>query len=151
MDKIIDFTLVDTNNEKVTLRDLLAKQNILLLFYRGSWWAAWSQRLSRVRQDYQEIRKTNTEVVTISVDSPKVTKEFREKLNLPFIMLSDEDLDVIKSYNTLDSKEREDGFISLVATFIFSKDSIIYQYISKDHWDDVPSNEIILKKLKKLN
>jgi len=107
--------------------------------------------LSRVRQDYQEIRKTNTEVVTISVDSPKVTKEFREKLNLPFIMLSDEDLDVIKSYNTLDSKEREDGFISLVATFIFSKDSIIYQYISKDHWDDVPSNEIILKKLKKLN
>jgi len=37
MDKIIDFTLVDTNNEEVTLSDLLAKQNILLLFYRGSW------------------------------------------------------------------------------------------------------------------
>jgi len=150
MDKIKNFTLIDTNCREVSLSDLLEKQNILLLFYRGSWWSAWEQRLSRVRQDYEKIKSTNTEVVTISVDSPKVTKEFKKRLDLPFIMLSDQKLEVINKYSTLDPKERKDGPISLVATFIFSKDTIMYQYISADHWEDVPSNEVILKELKKI-
>ena len=147
---IKDFTLPNVDKEKINLMNLLDKQNVLLLFYRGSWWSAWEQRLSRVRQDYDQIKKTNTEVVTISVDTPEETKEFKNKLNLPFIMLSDENLDVIREYNTLDEKEREAGYISLVATFIISKEKVQYEYISQDHWEDVPSNQSIIEILEKM-
>ena len=147
---IKDFTLPNVDKEKINLMNLLDKQNVLLLFYRGSWWSAWEQRLSRVRQDYDQIKKTNTEVVTISGDTPEETKEFKNKLNLPFIMLSDENLDVIREYNTLDEKEREAGYISLVATFIISKEKVQYEYISQDHWEDVPSNQSIIEILEKM-
>ncbi|MFP4457263.1 MAG: redoxin domain-containing protein [Clostridia bacterium] len=106
--------------------------------------------MSRVRQDYDKIKKTDTEVVTISVDNPEETKKFKEKLDLPFIMLSDKNLDVIKEYNTLDEKEREDGPISLVATFIISKEKLHFKYISQDHWEDVPSNKSIIEILEKM-
>ena len=54
---------------------------------------------------YEEFKKLNTEILGISRDSLKSHVKFRDKYNLPFLLLSDEDKTVHKMFDVMKLKK----------------------------------------------
>lgn len=81
-----------------------------------------------MRQSYWEIRGLGVEFVAAANDTPEVNKTLREKLDLPFMLLSDVDGEVAKAYHAFHENEPRDRKIALTSMFLIDSsenDSII--------------------------
>lgn len=104
----------------------------------------------QVRENYSIIKEQyNTIIYGISVDSPEDAREFQDKLNLPFSLLSDESKEVIDAYEVSDTVEKNGKIISLSANIVINQHREIVYY-HKGHYKDRPSIEEMLKILKGL-
>ena len=56
-----------------------------------------------LRDNYSDIKKLNANVIGISIDSSDSHKDFKEKYNLPFMLLSDPDGKTAKKYGALNN------------------------------------------------
>jgi peroxiredoxin len=57
--------------------------------------------VSQFRDAYGEFRRLNTEVASVSVDSPYAHRVWARELNIPFPMISDFDRDLLSKYGAL--------------------------------------------------
>ena len=94
-----DFTLLDENGEEQTLSDYFGK-NIVVYFYPKDDTPGCRKEACSIRDNFTIFEESNIVVFGISYDSPKSHKKFAEKYNLPFILLSDTNKSVAKSYNS---------------------------------------------------
>jgi peroxiredoxin len=60
--------------------------------------------MSRYRDNAGKFTEANSEVFGVSVDSTWANMAFREKLGVPFVILSDFKKDVVKLYGILDER-----------------------------------------------
>jgi alkyl hydroperoxide reductase subunit AhpC len=74
--------------------------------------------LSQLRQFYWEARGLGVELVGAANDTPETNKELRERLDLPFMLLSDEGAEVAKAYGTYHVNEPRGRDISYVSVFL---------------------------------
>ena len=93
-----DFTLPDQSNINHTLSDYRGK-NIVLYFYPKDSTPGCTKEACSFRDSYKEISNLNTIIFGISYDSPRKHQYFKNKLSLPFTLLSDIDGSISKSYN----------------------------------------------------
>lgn len=150
MDRFKDFTLQDGYGNTFTLSETIANSNVLLFFYRGKWWGAWAKQFLQVQEKYPIIKNEyNTVTYGISVDSPKDSKEFQEKLNLSFPLLSDEDSEVIDAYDVSDTAKKNGKIISLSANIIINTAGDVIYY-HKGHYRERPSVDEMIEVLKKI-
>lgn len=91
----------------------------------------------------------NTLVYGISVDSKEDAKEFHERLELSFPLLSDENREVINAYDVSDTAEKNGKIISLSANIVINKNGEIVYY-HKGHYRDRPSIEEMMDVLKEI-
>lgn len=104
----------------------------------------------QVQEKYSVIKNEyDTIICGISVDSPQDAKEFREKLDLSFPLLSDEDRAVISDYDVSDTAEKNGKIISLSANVLINKAGDIVYY-HKGHYRDRPSVDEMIEVLKKI-
>lgn len=157
--KAPDFTLASVEGKEVNLYDLLDQKNVVLVFYRGDWCAFCNIQLIGLKKDYQEFKELNAEIVAVSVDSVERERALSERLNLPFLLLSDPGHKVIQRYNVL-NRNFFTRFYSLALSrgatwrgvakpsiFIIGKDRIIhYKYVGK-RTEDRPNNKKLLQVL----
>ena len=83
--------------------------------------------------DYGEYEKLNTAVIGISRDSTASHVKFAEKYSLPFILLSDPELEVIKAYGVWQEKKLY-GKVSMGVvrtTFIIDENGVISEIMPK--------------------
>ncbi|GIV61142.1 MAG: anti-oxidant AhpCTSA family protein [Rhodothermaceae bacterium] len=92
-----DFTLYDDQREPFTLREVLEKKNVVLLFFPGAFTSVCTTELNMVNNDL-EAYGPDTEVVGISTDSPFVLAEFKKVHGFRFRLLSDHDAEVCAAY-----------------------------------------------------
>ena len=71
-----------------------------------------------MRQFYWEARGLGVELVGAANDTPETNRELRERLDLPFTLLSDEGAEVAKSYGTYHVDEPRGRDISYVSVFL---------------------------------
>ncbi|MEJ7610799.1 MAG: redoxin domain-containing protein [Ferruginibacter sp.] len=64
-----DFTLFDSEKNKVTLSDFRGKKNVLLLFFPLAYTSVCTAELCGVRDDISRYSNARAEVMGISVDS----------------------------------------------------------------------------------
>ncbi len=95
--KAPDFTLPDDNGNMVSLSDFLGKK-VILYFYPKDNTTGCTKQALRFKEYYDTIRTDDVVVIGISKDSVKSHKSFQTKYELPFVMLSDTELTVIKAY-----------------------------------------------------
>ncbi len=93
-----DFTLKNTDMEDVTLSAYQGKQNVVLLFVPLAFSGVCTNELCSVRDNLNQYTNSNAEVFGISVDSPFSQKEWKEKENLNFSLLSDFNREVVQAY-----------------------------------------------------
>ena len=103
-DKAPDFTLKDKNGNDVSLSDFRGKKVVLYFYSKDNTSGCTKQALAFAKL-YDEFIKRNTEVIGVSKDSVASHLKFAEKQGLPFVLLSDPDLDAIRAYDVWQEKK----------------------------------------------
>ena len=99
-----DFTLVDTNDKVVSLRDFRGKR-VVLYFYPKDNTPGCTRQACAFAGLYGEFARKGVVVIGISKDSEGSHRKFAEKYNLPFVLLADPELQAIKAYGVWQEKK----------------------------------------------
>lgn len=125
-DKAIDFTLKDQNNNDIKLSSFQGKK-IILYFYPKDNTSGCTLEANGYKELYEEFKKENVVIIGISKDSVSSHKKFETKYNLPFILLSDESLSILKTYDVYKEKSMYGRkYMGIVrTTFLIDENGII--------------------------
>ena len=97
-----EFKLKNSYGELVSLKEFKGEW-LLVFFYPKDDTPGCTKEACSLRDNYTEIKKLNANVVGISIDSSDSHKEFKEKYNLPFMLLSDPNGETAKKYGALNN------------------------------------------------
>ncbi|MCS6820221.1 MAG: thioredoxin-dependent thiol peroxidase [Chitinophagales bacterium] len=103
-DKAPDFSAPDQNGKNVKLADFKGKK-IVLYFYPKDDTPGCTKEACSFRDNYKQLQKAGYEIIGVSVDSVKSHKKFEEKYELPFILLSDEEKQIVQDYGVWGKKK----------------------------------------------
>jgi peroxiredoxin len=95
-----DFTVFDSDKNKVSLIDYRGK-NVVLLFFPLAFTGVCTAELCSVRDNIGLYNSTNAQVLGISVDSLFVLSKYKAEQNLNFPLLSDFNKDASKAFDVL--------------------------------------------------
>ena len=98
------FMLADKEGKMVSLSDFLGKK-VVLYFYPKDNTPGCTRQACAFAAAYSEFEKKNAVVIGTSKDSVSSHVKFAEKYNLPFILLSDSELQAIQSYGVWQEKK----------------------------------------------
>lgn len=137
------FTLMNQDGEKVSLKQFRDKRNVLLYFYPKAMTPGCTNQACGLRDALAAYEKEDTVVLGVSPDPVERLGRFRDKYDLNFDLLSDEDHALADKYGVWGMKKfmgRE--FMGLIRTsFLIGKDGklkdIIAKVRTKSHHDDV--------------
>ena len=93
-----DFMLKDTETQDVALSSFRGQKNVVLLFVPFAFTGVCTSELCSVRDNLGTYGQLDAEVLGISVDSPFAQKQWKEKENLNFTLVSDFNRGVSKAY-----------------------------------------------------
>ena len=102
--KAIAFTLPDEEGTLHSLSDYLGKK-VVLYFYPKDNTSGCTKQACGFKAAFQEFHRQDVVVIGISKDSSASHKKFKEKYELPFILLSDSAHEVIESYDVWKEKK----------------------------------------------
>jgi glutaredoxin-dependent peroxiredoxin len=146
-----EFTLYDSDKNKVNLADFKGK-NVLLLFYPQAFTGVCTKELCAVRDDISRYSNVNAQVLGISVDSVFTLAKFKEEQQYNFPLLSDFNKDVSALYHTLYTDWILDmKGVSKRSAFIIDKDGIIRYTEVLESAGDMPDFKAINEILDGLN
>ncbi|MBI5709534.1 MAG: thioredoxin-dependent thiol peroxidase [Candidatus Eisenbacteria bacterium] len=99
-----DFSLLSTTGEAVSLKQFKGKKTVVLYFYPKDETPGCTREACDFRDHFAELEGHNVVVLGVSTDPMESHLRFREKQNLPFPLLSDEDATVSKMYGVYKQK-----------------------------------------------
>ena len=102
--KAPDFTLEDSEGNKVSLKDFKGKK-VVLYFYSKDNTPGCTRQALAFKDAYDEFKARDVVVIGISKDSAASHFKFAEKNGLPFILLSDPEKEVIQKYGVWQEKK----------------------------------------------
>ena len=103
-EKAPQFTLPDKEGNPVSLSDFLGKK-VVLYFYPKDGTPGCTRQACAFSGLYREFLERNAEVIGVSRDSSASHARFAEKNGLPFILLSDPELEAIRAYGVWQEKK----------------------------------------------
>ncbi|MBQ6013553.1 MAG: thioredoxin-dependent thiol peroxidase [Firmicutes bacterium] len=130
--KAPDFTLPDKGGNMVSLSDFTGKK-VVLYFYPKDNTAGCTRQACAFAVVYDVYRANEVPVIGISKDSVKSHKGFADKNNLPFILLSDPEMEVIKAYDVWQEKKMygKTSFGVVRTTYIIDENGVIEKVFPK--------------------
>ena len=126
------FTLKDKDGKEVCLADFIGKKTVVY-FYPKDNTPGCTRQACAFAGAYEEFKNKNVAVIGISKDSIASHVKFAEKYGLPFILLSDPELEAIQAYGVWQEKKLY-GKISMGvvrSTFIIDENGIIEKVMPK--------------------
>jgi len=102
--KAPDFTLPDDQGNDVALSNFREK-NVILYFYPKDNTKGCTLEAINFRDNYEEIKETDTVILGVSKDSMKSHVSFINKYNLPFVLLSDGEGKICELYGVWKTKK----------------------------------------------
>lgn len=130
--KAIDFELPNENNEIISLSSFLGKK-VVLYFYPKDNTPGCTKQACAFKSAYDEFKKDNIVVIGISKDSSKSHLNFKNKYELPFILLSDVEHQVIEAYDVWKEKKLYGKtYMGITrSTYIINEEGIIIKTFEK--------------------
>jgi len=140
--KAPEFSLVDNEGQAHRLSDYQG-QTIVVYFYPKDDTPGCTKEACSFRDSYEDYRKAGVEIIGISPDSEKSHSKFKEKHDLPFVLLSDPEHQVCEAFGVwglkkMYGREYEGVFRT---TFIIGPDGTIKRVFENvkpsDHSEEV--------------
>ncbi len=142
-DKIPAVTLKDKEGKEFELQKLVGKP-VVIYFYPKNFTPGCTKEACNFRDSYQDFQDLGAEVVGISADSEKSHIKFANKLNLPFILLSDENKKARKAFGVQSNLL---GMLPGRETFVFDKEGkLLHNFNSMNAQRHMPEALAVLKK-----
>ena len=130
--KAPEFTLHDKDGNSVSLSDFLGKK-VVLYFYPKDNTPGCTRQACAFAGLYGEFEKKGVQVIGVSKDSVASHVKFAEKYGLPFVLLSDTELEAIKAYGVWQEKKLcgKVGMGVVRTTFVIDEKGVIVKIMSK--------------------
>ncbi|MBP7273645.1 MAG: thioredoxin-dependent thiol peroxidase [Saprospiraceae bacterium] len=98
------FSGVTDTGDQVSLADFKGKK-LVLFFYPKDDTPGCTAEACSLRDNFSELRKQGFSLLGVSADNAKKHTAFKEKYNLPFPLLADEDKTTLKAYGVWGPKK----------------------------------------------
>ena len=122
----------DQNGEVITLKEYRGEK-VVLFFYPKDNTPGCTAEACDLRDNYSRFQDQDFEIVGVSADSEKSHQSFIAKHELPFRLISDPDLKVLKDYGAWGEKKLYGKTYMgiLRKTYIIDKDGYVEKIIEK--------------------
>ena len=130
--KAPDFTLLDKRGNSVSLSDFLGKK-VVLYFYPKDSTPGCTRQACAFAQNHSNFEDKNVVVIGVSKDSVASHLKFAEKYELPFVLLSDPELQAIQAYGVWQEKKLY-GKVSMGvvrSTYLIDEQGVIEKVMPK--------------------
>lgn len=130
--KAPDFTLEDKEGNQVSLSDFSGKRFVLYFYPRDNT-AGCTRQACAFAAVYKQFENLGVPVIGISKDSVKSHQNFAKKYELPFILLSDPELQAIQAYDVWKEKKLY-GKVSMGvvrSTYVIDENGVIEKAMEK--------------------
>ena len=130
--KAPEFTLKDKDGKDVSLSDFLGKK-VVLYFYPRDNTPGCTRQACAFARSYDAFRSDDVVVIGISKDSVASHLKFAEKYDLPFVLLSDPELQAIQAYGVWQEKKNY-GKVSMGvvrSTYIIDEKGMVEKVMPK--------------------
>ena len=137
--KAPEFTLPDQNGKKHSLSEYRG-QKVVLYFYPKDNTSGCTKQACGFAELYPQFKEKGAVVLGVSKDSVASHKKFEENHGLPFTLLSDTELEVIKAYDVWKEKKNY-GKVSMGivrTTYLIDEEGIIIKSMDKVKAADNP-------------
>ncbi|WP_181684640.1 redoxin domain-containing protein [Halorhabdus salina] len=142
-----DFTAPLANGEidSFRLSESLDDGPIVLAFFPGAFTSVCSHEMTEFRDRYEEVEHAGGTLYGISVDSPFALNEFRDKLELPFDLISDAEKEIVDGYDlAMDFDELGVYDVAKRSVFVVDSDGeLAYAWVSDDPGVEPDYDEVI--------
>jgi peroxiredoxin len=95
-----DFSLYSSDKQLVHLRELRGEP-VVLLFFPLAFTSTCTHELCGARDDMPVYEELHAQVLAISTDSPQTLARYKQDNNFNFLLLSDYNKEVIRSYDVM--------------------------------------------------
>lgn len=102
-DKAPDFTAKDDNGNNISLKDFRGKK-IVLYFYPKDNTSGCTKEACSFRDNMTRVKRKGSVVLGVSPDSEKSHTKFKEKFELNFPLIVDEDKKIVNAYGVWQEK-----------------------------------------------
>lgn len=130
--KAPDFSLLDKDGNTVRLSDFQGKK-VVLYFYPKDNTPGCTRQACAFAASYEQFKTQDAAVIGISKDSVASHLKFAQKYDLPFVLLSDPELQAIQAYGVWQEKKLY-GKVSMGVvrtTYIINEQGIIEKVMPK--------------------
>lgn len=141
-DKAPEFSAKDQDGNVHSLVDYKGKK-LVVFFYPKASTPGCTAEACNLRDNWEKFKEEGYEILGVSADSPKRQQNFKEKYDLPFPLLADEDKEVINAFGVWGPKKfmgKEYEGIHRT-TFVIDEEGNIFDVITKvktkEHADQI--------------
>ena len=130
--KAPEFTLPDKDGNPVSLSDFLGKK-VVLYFYPKDNTPGCTKQACAFAASYEGFKAKNVAVIGVSKDSVASHQKFAGKYGLPFLLLSDPELQAIQAYGVWQEKKLY-GKVSMGvvrSTYLIDEQGVIARVMPK--------------------
>ena len=131
-DKVPEFTSIDQDGNTIKLSDYKGKK-LIVFFYPKASTPGCTVEACNLRDNYSSFKEQGFELLGVSADSTKRQTNFKNKYELPFPLLADEDHTVINTFGVWGQKKfmgkTYDGIHRM--TFVIDENGVISEVIEK--------------------
>ena len=130
--KAPDFTLRDKDGNPVSLSDF-AGRKVVLYFYPKDNTPGCTRQACAFAAAFEEFKSIDAVVIGVSRDSEASHRKFAEKYGLPFVLLSDPELEAIKAYDVWQEKKNygKVSFGVVRTTYVIDESGVIEKVMPK--------------------
>jgi len=93
-----NFTSIDQNDKTLTLKKLLKKGSVVLVFYRGEWCPYCNKQLMELEDSMALITKKGASLIAISPEKAENISKTIQKTKATYSILSDDSLKIMSAY-----------------------------------------------------
>jgi glutaredoxin-dependent peroxiredoxin len=149
--KAPEFTLQNTNGDKISLSDYKGEKNVVLLFFPLAFTSTCTKELCQTRDNLKLYESLEAEILGISVDTFYTLKEFKASQNLNFQLLSDFNKETSQNYGVLYENFYGMKGVSKRSVFVINKEGEIVHSEILENASDLPNFKMIEDSLLKLS
>lgn len=130
-DKAPDFSGVDQDGNKHSLADYKGKK-LVVFFYPAASTPTCTTEACNLRDNFGRFKSQNYELLGVSADTQKKQGSFRNKYDLPFPLIADEDKSVINAFGVWGPKKFMGKLFDGIhrTTFVIDENGIIEEVIT---------------------